>query len=321
MTKGDKILYSISAIVFALLAVLPIFGVLSGLQYRTLTLTLMYAVMAIAWNWLGGYTGYSAFGNAAFFGIGATAPAVFMVKLGWAFVPATIAGAILCAGVGVLMGPALLRLKGHYFAVATLGVANAAREISAGWDNVTGGGLGINLPLNTNYDIIYYAFLGLAVGGTILTHVISRGRLGYGWMAIRENEDGAKALGIDATLYKSISFVMGCFLVGLVGGVWAYYNGTVNPDVGFDQLLGTTPILIAILGGTGSVIGPIVGSLILQPLATWLSFTFPGIQQSLLGIIIILVIIFLPRGLYEYVSGHRRFTLAELLKSPRENHA
>lgn len=194
----------------------------------------------------------------------------------------------------------------------------------AGWDNVTGGGIGLNLPLNLDtdfYKMVYYGFLAMVVAVVVLTYAISRRKLGFGWLAIRENEEGARALGIDATRYKTIAWILTCFIVGLCGGVFAYYNASITPDAMFDPLYSTTPIIVTILGGTGTVIGPILGALILLPLSTFLLFNFPGIQPSLLGIAIILTIIFVPRGLYEYVSGRRKLTLASLLRNPRDNQA
>ncbi|HQV69712.1 MAG TPA: branched-chain amino acid ABC transporter permease [Thermoflexales bacterium] len=323
MTRGDKILYIVCGLLFAAMALLPLFGA-SGFLLRTITLALMYAVMALAWNFIGGYTGYSAFGNVAFFGIGATVTGVMMAKMHWDFAPAVLLGGVICSLLSFLIGPALLRLRGHYFAVATLGIANAAREIVAGWDDVTGGGIGLNLPLNTDkdfYTLIYYIFLMLTILSAVITYLISRNKLGFGWLAIRENEEGAKALGIDATLYKTLAWVLACFIVGITGGIYAYYNTAISPEAIFNPLYSTTPILITLLGGTGTVVGPILGAMILLPLSTWLLFNFPGIQPALLGIIIILTIIFLPRGLYEYLSGRRKLTLAALLKNPRDNQA
>lgn len=324
MSKGDKILYIACGVLFAALAILPQTGALTGFVLRTITLALMYALLAQAWNFIGGYTGYAAFGNVAFFGIGATTTAVLMVKAHWAFLPSMLTGGLLCAALSLVIGPPLLRLRGHYFAVATLGIANAARELIAGWDDVTGGGIGLNLPLNVDQDFykqIYYVFLGLVIGITVLSYYISRRKLGIGWLAIRENEEGARALGIDATLFKTLAWILTCFIVGIGGGIFAYYNASITPDALFDPLYSTTPILVAILGGTGTVVGPILGALILLPLSTFLLFNFPGIQPSLLGIAIILTIIFVPRGLYEYLSGRRKLTLSALLQNPRNNKA
>jgi branched-chain amino acid transport system permease protein len=324
LTRGDKFLYALCGVILLSAVVLPFTGLMSGFWLRTITLVFILGLMAQGWNFIGGYTGYSTFGNVAYFGAGAYVTGILMTKWNVGFIPSILASALFCAAFGALIGVPLLRLRGHYFAVATIGIANALREIVAGWDSVTGGGIGINLPLNIDehfYRNIYFLLLGMLVCVFLLTYYLSHSRLGYGWLAIRENEDAAKALGINATLYKTIAFTIACAIVGMTGGVYAYYNASIAPDTVFDSVYSVTPILIVILGGTGTVAGPLIGSFVYQILSTLLLFNFPGWQQSLLGVTIILVIIFLPNGLFEYLTGRRVLGLTALLESPRVNRA
>ncbi len=320
--RGDKILWGLAGA--GLIAALVLPAVASGFWVRTLTLVFMAAILAQAWNFIGGYTGYVSFGNVAFFGIGAYVTAILMVQAKLDFFPSLAAGGLFAALFAAIIGPPLLRLKGHYFAVATLGVASAVQQIVAGWDSLTGGGVGLDLPLNSAanfFQLIYFLMLAVLVLSVAVTFVLSRHKLGYGWVAIRENEDAAKALGIDATLFKTAAFVLAALFTGLAGGIYAYYNTAIAPDTVFDIGYTVNPILICIIGGTGTVLGPIVGALIFQVLSTYLAFQFPGLQNSLLGLTMILVIIFMPGGVLEYLTGHRVFGLASLLQAPRENRA
>lgn len=320
-SRGEKVLYGVAALVLVAAVIFPFTGA-TGFLVRTFTFVFMMAVLALGWNFIGGYTGYAAFGNVAFFGMGAYVTAILMTKASVDFVPSMLAGGLFCMLFAALLGPPLLRLRGHYFAVATLGLASAVQQIVAGWDSLTGGGIGLDLPLSPDpnfYRYIYFVMLFLLVLGTGTTFVLSRHKIGYGWIAIRENEDAARALGVDTTLFKTIAFAMAGLFTGLAGAAYAYYNTSITPDTAFDIVYTVNPILITILGGSGTVLGPIVGSLIFQILSTWLAFQFPGLQDMFLGIALILVIILMPHGVLDFLTGRRSFGLMSLLQAAREN--
>lgn len=322
-SRGEKLLYGLAALALIAAIILP-FTSATGFWVRTFTFVFMMAVLALGWNFIGGYTGYAAFGNVAFFGMGAYVTGILMTKANVDFLPSMLAGGLFCMVFAALLGPPLLRLRGHYFAVATLGLASAVQQIVAGWDPLTGGGLGLNLPLSPDpnfYRFIYFVMLTLVVLGTATTFLLSRHKLGYGWVAIRENEDAARALGVNTTWFKTIAFALAALFTGLAGAAYAYYNTSITPDTVFDIVYTVNPILITILGGSGTVLGPIVGSLIFQILSTYLAFQFPGLQDMFLGIALILVIILMPHGVLEYLTGHRAFGVASLLQTARENRA
>jgi branched-chain amino acid transport system permease protein len=322
-TRGDKFIYAVAGLAFAAAFVFP-FTAPSGFWMRTFTFVFMAAILAIGWNLIGGYTGYAAFGNVAFFGLGAYVTGILMTKTNLDFLPSLLAGGIFCAAFAAAVEPPLLRLRGHYFAVATLGLANAVQQIVAGWDPLTGGGIGLNLPISSDrnfFQFIYYVMLVILAAGTLATFFLSRHKLGYGWVAIRENEDAARALGVNTTWFKTIAFALAGLVIGLAGGTYAYYNTAITPDTVFDIVYTVNPILITVLGGAGTVLGPLVGALIFQILSTYLAFQFPGLQNTFLGITLILVIIFMPRGVLEYLTGRRTFGLMSLLQAPRENRA
>ncbi|HEX9074153.1 MAG TPA: branched-chain amino acid ABC transporter permease [Anaerolineae bacterium] len=324
MSRGDKILYGIALLGLLAASIFP-FTSPSGFWLRTLTFVFMAAILAQGWNFIGGYTGYVSFGNMAFFGLGAYVTGILMAKAHVDFAPSMLAGGVFCAGFAIIVGLPLLRLKGHYFAVATLGVSVAVREIIAGWDSLTGGGIGLNLPINpdrNSFQQIYFWMLAVLTISILVTFLLARHRAGYAWLAIRENEYAARALGIDTTMYKTLAFALTGLFTGLAGGVYAYYNTTISPDAIFDIAAYTAnPILITILGGSGTVLGPLFGALIFQILSTYLSFQFPGLQFTFLGLAMILVIIFIPGGVLEYLTGRRVMSVASLLQAPRENRA
>ncbi len=164
--------------------------------------TMMYVVLALSWNIISGFTGYTSFGHVAFYGIGAYACAVLVADYGWHWLPTLGVGAVLAALVGAAIGYPVLRLKGPYFAIAMLGAAEGTRVVATVWDGLTHGGLGISLPSAETSVETYYAMLGLMLLTTVVAYGVGHSRFGIRLNAIREDEVAAEALGIDATRYK-----------------------------------------------------------------------------------------------------------------------
>lgn len=301
----------ISLGVLAIFMLIPVFKP-TGFVYRTLTTMLLLIVTAQGWNLIGGYTGYAAFGNVAFFGLGAYTTGILMFRFNWSFLPTLIVGGLIAALYAVLIGLPVLRLRGHYFAIATLGVAEATREIVAWWTPVTYGASGISLPFLKPIDFaqnfFYYLALGLVLIGLALTWFLSRRKLGYSWAAIRADEDAAKMLGINTTASKVTAFALAAALTGVAGSVYAYYNSFIAPEEVFKIDRTLQAILATVLGGAGTVAGPIVGAMIFQLVTTFLIFSKPfGIDLgqfhvTIMGLFIVLVIIFTPRGLIDLVT-------------------
>jgi branched-chain amino acid transport system permease protein len=314
----------LGAIVLAALVALPRF--VSPYQLRTGTTLLCLALMAQGWNLIGGYAGYAAFGNVAFFGIGAYTTGLLM--LGKARVPffaALPAGALLAAAVAALVGVAVLRLKGHYFAIATLGVAEACREVADTWDSLTEGATGIDLPVRTGGEGFFYgtalALVALGVGATWL---LARSKLGFGWIAIREDETAARMLGIPTTRFKVAAFALSAVFAALAGGITAYENIHVAPNDFFKIEYTLQMIIACVIGGTGTVWGPLLGAAVYQILSTFVWSHFLELHPTVLGTIIILFVIFLPRGLMDVVramaagaTGHPWRALKERLVATR----
>ena len=233
---------------------------ISSYKLLTYTTVLTLTLMAQGWNFIGGYTGYAAFGNVAFFGIGAYTTGLLMIKENVPFFPAMFAGALLSALVATLVGIPVLRLKGHYFAIATLGVAEALREIASGWDSVTEGATGIDLPVRSDSSFFYYTALGLVVLGLVVTWFLERSKLGYGWVAIREDQDAARMLGINTTLFKVIAYALSAVFAAFAGAIVAYQNIHVAPNDFFKIEYTLQMIIACVIGGVGSVWGPVLGA-------------------------------------------------------------
>ena len=293
---------------------------------RTYTQWFLLAVMAQGWNLVGGFMGYTSFGNVAFFGIGAYTVGLLMLSE-WRlpFLVALPLAGLLAAAFASAIGYPVLRLKGHYFAIATLGVAEAARQIADNWDSVTNGAMGIDLPLQTNSAYFFYTGLALAAGGVIATLLLRRSRLGCGWIAIREDEDASKTLGIHTARYKIAAWALSAGFAGLAGGVTAYQNIHVTPGDFFKVDYTLQMIIACVIGGPGTVWGPVVGAGIYQLLSTYLWGSFRELHPTFLGAIIIFFIVFLPYGLPQagravkaLLAGHRASAL-RLLLGPAES--
>lgn len=272
---------------------------------RVAIVILMFAVAAQAWNIVGGYAGYPSFGHVVFFGVCAYATAFAMANLGWPFVAALPAGTLVAMALAAFISP-VLRLQGHYFVVVTFGIAEAVREIILNMD-VTGGGRGFMVPIvagsvsdvNTAF---YYGTLLLLVIVVLTTWLMLRSRLGHSLVAIRENEQAAEQLGIDTVRAKITAFFLSAFFAAVPGGLYAYWMSFIDPADVFAVGRSLTAVVAALLGGTGTLLGPTIGTLILLGIA---ELTWSGLQQfndAVLGAIIIIVVLFLPRGIMAQVA-------------------
>jgi len=305
----------------ALLLALP--KLVSSYKLLTYTRFLILAIMAQGWNFIGGYTGYAAFGNVAYFGIGAYTTGLLMLGR-WhvPFFPALAVGALLSACVAILLGLPILRLKGHYFAIATLGVAEALAQVADNWDSLTEGSTGIDLPIKSEGEFFYYTALGFVILGVLCTAAFARSKIGYGCVAIREDQDAARMLGINTTLYKGIAYAISAVFAAIAGGITAYQNVHVTPGDFFKIDYTLQMIIATIIGGTGTVLGPVLGAAVYQLLSTYVWSRFLELHPTVLGLIIILFIVFLPRGLMAVLArkrtgGERPFRLSDLLANVR----
>ena len=294
-------------------------------QLRILTTIAMFVVLASAWNIVGGITGYAAFGNVAFFGLGAytTAMLVDRERAGLPFLIGLAAAPVVPAAFAALIGAVLLRLRGHYFSLATLGTSIAVGEVIKNID-VFGASTGLFPPILARADLLFfYLMAATAVLTVVVTWLILRSRFGYGLLAIRENEEAAAVLGVDTTRYKVRAFVIAAALTGFAGGVFAQWTSFVNQDNVFPISYNVEMILMAVVGGAGTLFGPVVGAIVLESLIQALAGggTSAAATQVGLGVLLAVTVIFLPRGVIDFFGGRSRFTRRYLRASLRETSA
>jgi branched-chain amino acid transport system permease protein len=258
----------LGALVVAALALAP--AGLSPFLVQFLINLFMLAALAESGNIIGGFTGYASFGNVAFFGIGAYTTGVLLTAADLPFALALPAGGLMALAFAALVGMPILRLKGHYFAIATLGVAETMREVVYNL-KITGGGTGLTMPITRSPLPFFYLMLGILLLATLVNWWLSASRFGYGLIAIREDEDAAAAMGINTTLYKTIAFAMSGGFAGLVGGAFAYWITYIDPDAVFKVIMTIQMIIMAVFGGIGTVVGPLLGALVLTSVSEVLS--------------------------------------------------
>jgi branched-chain amino acid transport system permease protein len=259
--------------------------------------TMMYVVLALSWNIISGFTGYTSFGHVAFYGIGAYACAILVADYGWPFLPTLVMAGLVSALVAVAIGYPVLRLKGPYFAIAMLGAAEGTRVIATVWDSLTHGGLGISLPSADTSFVTYYAMLVLMVVTILVAYAVGHSRFGVRLNAIREDEGAAEALGVNATLYKLAAFVLSAIFPAVAGGIQAYKVLYIDPPSVFFVQITIAMALMSMLGGKGTVIGPIVGAVLLYTVQELSWVNFPSAHLIAYGLFIVLVARFMPRGL------------------------
>jgi branched-chain amino acid transport system permease protein len=269
---------------------------------RVVTGIYMFAMMASAWNLIGGYTGYPDFGAAAFIGIGAYTTGILMLRAHLSFAPALVAGGILSIAAAVAMGSLLLRLRGHYFAVATLGFMIVLRQLAANLD-ITGGGSGMNLPPASTFTTFYYWMLGALVAAVAAGFVLPRSRVGYAIAAIRENQDAAQVLGIAPQPYKVLAYAASAFFFGIGGGIYAYWFTFIDPPTVFNLDFTIQAVVMALFGGPGTAFGPLVGAIILKSLDVMLTNVSVFFHNVFFGALVCVLVIFAPRGLAEVVQA------------------
>jgi branched-chain amino acid transport system permease protein len=290
---------------------------------RFVTNALMFAVLASAWNIIGGYTGYASFGNVVFLGIGAYVSAVLMEKGGFPFWVGFAASGFGAAVFAILIGLPVLRLKGHYFAIATLGVAEAMKALVDNLE-ITEGNSGIYLPVmdlsvKSQYIFFYFMMMGVLILTLVITYIFLKRKLGYGLIAIREDEEAANSLGVNTTLFKVTSFALSGFFSGLAGSLYAYQQGFIKPESVFDVGVTIKMIVMAVFGGIGSILGPLLGALSIEIISEVLTNYFLIAHTLFFGAIVIFAIVFTPKGIMDIISGRKKFGISYLLQNIRDH--
>lgn len=271
----------------------------------------IWALLAASWDLLSGYTGQISFGHAGFFALGAYAAAAVTKHADVSPWLGLLVGATMAAVVGLLAGFPALRLRGHYLALVTLGLAEIIRLVAQNWMALTGGPFGIHdyrsfsglpiaaLPYRQAMYLVVLAVVALSLA--VMHHVCERTDAGQAFRAIREDEVLAQTLGIDTTRYKLLAFALSSGFAGLAGALYAYYVQLVSPSV---ASAATTSLIIgmAVFGGLGTLWGPVLGAVVLYGLYEGLRFVGVVYNLVAVGLVIMVFVIYLPRGL----AGFRR---------------
>ncbi len=285
----------VAAALLAALALVPLLH--NGYDENLGRSVLMFATLSMGWNLIGGYTGYVSFGNVVFFGLGAYTTAALWQH--WQQLNVALAvgcAMVVGAAVAVVLGIPILRLRGHYFGIATLGIALATAEIIANIDWL-GAGSGFSVRQLVPFSSYYYAMWIVCALSMLATYLIARSKLGYAFVAVRENEEAAAVLGVDPTRYKVTAWAISAAMAAAAGAVFAGANGFVDTPTAFAIDYNVFPIVMAILGGVGTVAGPLIGALLLTAIDETLWSRFPQIHTLFFGAVIVLVVLFLPRGI------------------------
>jgi branched-chain amino acid transport system permease protein len=296
----------------AVIVILPFTS--SNYLLRLTTIAFMYIALASSWNIIGGFTGYPSFATAAFFGIGAYASGILRSTAALPLPVSWLAGALAAMIFSLVVGPAILRLRGHYFAVASLVLAAVLREITNAATALTGGGMGLNLPASgiVNVDAqthLYYVSMLVAAALTVgLATLIWNSRLGWAMRCIEQNEDAATVLGVNTLATKIFALAASAVTAGLVGAIYATWIGYIDPTDAFDDLLSIKPIIMAFIGGVGTILGPVAGAIIFLVLEEFVWRNVLNFHAGILGIIIVMLLIFMPGGLGSFARGVERLS-------------
>jgi len=288
--------------------ILPVF-IKKPFVMHILILVCIWMLLGMGWNIIGGYAGQISNGHALFYGIGAYTCGIgmYLFKISpWIMM---WAGMVISALTAIILGGPLLRLKGHYFAVATMAAAECGRIIFLNLDFV-GGATGIDF-LNkdlpawytmqfTEKEPYYYIFLCFVVIVFLLTKVMDGSKLGYYLRAIKSNEDSAQSVGINTTKYKMLAYIFSAVIVSLAGSLYANYIQYIDPYILMPLNISLMICLVAVMGGIGTVVGPVVGAFVMTVISEWTRSTFAsinGFDLFIYGVLVIVIVTYMPGGI------------------------
>lgn len=258
-------------------------------------LVLLYVALASSWNILGGYAGQTNLGHAAFFGLGSLTTRLLWLSAGWPLLPSLLVGGIVAVVFGLLIGVPAFRLRGVYFAIGTLALAQILFvTVGNEFPTIT------SLPAQylVTYELVprYYLFLILAVLTVTAAYILVHSRRGLGMMAVREEEEAAESLGVSAIRHKLLALGISAFLAGLAGGAFAYYHVSYYPQFPFGPVWTFDAVMITYIGGTGTLVGPIIGAVFFVVARELLALKLVEMHLIVFGTLFILVVLFLPGG-------------------------
>lgn len=282
----------------ALLVAIAIPFAIPGAEYAidVLFLIFLYGSMSAGWNILGGFAGQVSFGHAAFLGIGAYTTAILLshgVPLALAFV----ASGALAALYSLVIGLPCFRLSGPYFCIATIGIGEATRLIALNWTSLTGGASGVSLSTAPPIVAQYFVALALLVVVTLATVWIQRSRLGFALAAVRSDPEAAETLGVNTTIAKTQALVISAGILGCAGSIYAVHYLFISPDSVFGFSTSIALVIMPIIGGIGTVTGPIIGAVIYTFIREQLEANFQNLDLLAFGLLLMAIVLFEPKGL------------------------
>ncbi len=297
MTRKRALAAGLVVVIVAVLVALPLF-VKKESTINLAILVGLYVSLASSWNILGGYTGQTSLGHAAFFGLGTLVTRLLWLSAGLPLLLSILTGGIVAVLFSLIIGAPAFKLRGAYFAIGTLALGQALYVIVGhNWPMIT------SLPPSelAAYSVTsrYYLFLACTLLTIGTAYVLVNSRLGLGMMAVREEEDAAESLGVSALRHKLLALGVSSFLAGLVGGAFAFYHVGYYPQLPFGPLWSFDSVTIAFIGGTGTIIGPIVGGVFFVLLRELLSLKLVEIHLTVFGVLFVLVVLFLPGGIVQ----------------------
>jgi branched-chain amino acid transport system permease protein len=304
---------AVLAIGLGALHALPYLVALSPYDHNQMTLAFLFVAVALAWNWIGGFAGQVSFGHAAMFGVGGfVAARALQMQLFPFWVPWVIGG-IAAGAYGLAWGHPTLRLRGPYFSIATIGVGEATRLVLTYWQDFTGGATGLNLPINAQlkYALYWYALYFLALVA-IASYAIRNSRLGLGLLSIKSDVEAAADVGVPVVFCQDLVLFLSGAAVGIAGGIYASYFSFIEPSdmFGFDRSISF--VLMAVIGGVGTVFGPGLGAVVFVLLRQFLIASYPQLYLGLYGLLLVLVVLFEPLGISGLI-----FRVARRLRTQR----
>ena len=295
------------AVIVVILFLLPLFGVATNNTYRILINITLYIALAQMWNLMAGYSGMLSLGNQLFIAIGGYCVAVCTTKLGIPFWVGFILGGVISSAVAFILSCILLKMRGMYFAISTGVIAEMVRIIFTQWDFV-GKNAGIAMKNTVNPMNMYLMSLGLCVVCILVVYLLMRSKTGLGLVAMRNDIDASAGVGVNIFKTRMICYLIAGFFTGVAGAMYYLYVPFINPDGGFSSAWTIALVVSVIIGGVGTIAGPIVGAAI-YVLLTNLLADFAGYSNMILGIIAIIVVLFLPHGVLGTLQNKLHFEL------------
>ena len=322
----------LGVILLAAAALVPAF-VSSRFILHMFTLIFFYVALTSAWN-IPVFGGKLSLGHAGFFGLGGYAAAILYVKFGISPWIGLIVGVMAALAGGAIMTLPLIRLRGPFFTLASIAFAEALRMIAIDWRSLTNGSVGLNIPFKPGFANLtfqsgapfFYISLLLAVAVVLIAHKIRFSALGYHLQASASNDEAAQALGVDTKKAHFIALLWSSGLSGLIGGFYVFFIYVVEPNLMFSlTLFSLQPALNGIIGGIGTIWGPVVGSVVMTPLGEYLRFYLGTIQQGLnyvvYGVVLIITVNFIPGGIISLVKPRLLKPAGSTRPAPRAKEA